>query len=505
VTEHTRRRYLAPVPVASPGLGQLRFVPTILAFAVPAFALLVTMRAGFGAGLVMLLVALVLATPLVLRRRGRPLYVAIGQRLRRAAAERSGGTIYRSGLFGITPDGSMRLPGLLARTECWSVPSDGLGRPWALVEYPATRQWAAVLRVIPEGGALLDPETQDQRVAEWGQLLATAGQIGRGAALVAVTVETLPDDGALLAAHVASLIQPGAPEFSRRVLTAAAAELPTGVSATTGYLAVTFSEKSLGIEHAAARDARAEAAAAELGRMLPDLSNQLVAAGASTAVPLDAWALTRRIKEAYDPAAILTHAELAAAGQPVRIPWEDCGPRAADDEPRAYRHDSGASVVFEATRMPRGSITDTLLDGLAGPKRHAPRTRLTLLYRPVPADAAAVVVDRGVKAATTRAGRRRGPVHAHDSAALAAAERAAAEEAAGAGVADLSLVVTVTAHTAAGEDLAEAAAAVARIGRSHLRLTRVDGGHAAAFAVGLGIGLDPWSIAMVPAGLRDHL
>ena len=40
MAEHTPRRYAAPVAVASPGLGQLRFVPTVLVFAVPAFALL---------------------------------------------------------------------------------------------------------------------------------------------------------------------------------------------------------------------------------------------------------------------------------------------------------------------------------------------------------------------------------------------------------------------------------------------------------------------------------
>lgn len=505
MAEHGPRRYAAPVPVASPGLGSLRLVPSVLLFLVPGFALLVMMRAGFGAGVLVLLVAAVLAAPLVARRRGRPLYVWWTQRLRRTAVERSGGTVYRSGLFGVTPDGSLRLPGLLARTECWSVPCDGAGRPFALVELPATRQWAVVLRVVPEGGALVDPETRDQRVAEWGQTLADAGQLGRGAALVAVTVETLPDDGALLAAHVASLIQPDAPPFARRVLTAAAQELPTGVSSTLAHVTLTFSEKSLGIEHAAAREVRADAAAAEFGRMLPDLSAQLVYAGASTAVPLDAFALTRRIKEAFDPAAIVEHAELAAAGQPVQIRWEDCGPRAHEDPPREYRHDSGASIVFEATRMPRGSITDTLLDGLAGPKRNAPRTRLTLLYRPVPADQTALKVDRDVKAALNRASRRKGPVHAHDSTNLQAAERAAAEEAAGAGVSDLSLIVTVTAHTAGGENLAEAAAAVARLGRSKFRLTRVDGGHAAAFAIGLGIGLDPWSSSMVPAGLREQL
>ena len=152
------------------------------------------------------------------------------------------------------------------------MPSDGLGRPFALIEFPTTRQWAVVLRVVPEGGALVDPDTRDQRVAEWGQLLATAGQLGRGAALVAATVETLPDDGALLAAHVAGLIRPDAPDFARQVLTAAAVELPTGVSSTVGHVAVTFTEKSLGIEHAADREVRAEAVAAEFGRMLPDLS-----------------------------------------------------------------------------------------------------------------------------------------------------------------------------------------------------------------------------------------
>ena len=34
------------------------------------------------------------------------------------------------------------------------MPTDGLGRPFALLEYPGTRQWAVVLRVVPEGGAL---------------------------------------------------------------------------------------------------------------------------------------------------------------------------------------------------------------------------------------------------------------------------------------------------------------------------------------------------------------
>jgi hypothetical protein len=505
MTERQRRRYAAPVPVASPGIGPLRLAPTLLLFTVPVLALLTAMRAGPTAGGLLLLIAGAMATPLVVRRRGRPLYVAIGNRVRRKLAERNGSTVYRSGLFGVTPDGAQRLPGLLARLECWSVTSDGAGRPFALLEFPATRQWAMVLRVMPDGGALIDTDTVDQRVAAWACLLAGSGQLAQGAALVSATVETLPDDGALLAAHVQQLLRPSAPPFARQVLEAAARELPSGVSATVGYVAYTFTERSLGVDRSWSRDRRVEAVAAEFGRMLPDISVQLVYAGASSAVPLDAWALSRRIKEAFDPAAVLEHAQLTAQGEQVQIPWEQCGPRAADDLPRSYAHDSGVSVVFEATRMVRGTVADDVLERLARPMPHAPRKRLTLLLRPVPADQAPAVVDRDVKAAINRVGRRKGPVHAHDAATLTAAERSAAEEAAGAGVVDVSLLVAVTANTAAGEDIEEAAAAITRAGRSNFRLTRVDGGHAAAFATGLGIGLDPWTLAVVPASVREHL
>jgi hypothetical protein len=500
-----RRRYAAPVAVASPGVGPLRLMPTVLLFLVPTLALMVSLRGGVAAGAVVLLLGAGFAAPLVVQRHGRPLYVAIGNGGRRWWAHKTGRTSYRSGLFGVTHDGSRRLPGLLAALECWSVPSDGLGRPFALVEIPTTRQWALVLRVIPEGGALVDPDTRDQRVAAWGELLATAGQIGRGADLVAAVIETLPDAGAMLDAHVQGLLTDQAPEFTAEVLQASVRELPSGVSSTVGYLAITFSERSLGIEHTATRNDRAQAVTAEVGRMLPDLSAQLVRSGASTAVPLDAFALSRRVQEAFDPAQVLPNAQLAATGQPPRIGWEDCGPRAADDQARVYLHDSGASVVFEATRMVRGAVHDQVLEALAGPMPTAPRKRVTLLYRPVPADLAPAVLDRGVKTAINRAGRRKGPVHAHDAAGLQAAQRAADEEASGAGVGDLSLVVTVTANVEAGEDVAAAAAAVKRASTNTFRLTRVDGGHAAAFAIGLGIGLSPWQLAIVPSSLREHL
>src|SRR6185437_1238349 len=96
--QQPRRRYAAPVAVASPGLGPLHLVPTVLVFIIPTFALLVVLRGGLAAGLLVLLAGAGLAAPLVIQRNGRPLYVAMSNSARRWWAVRTGHTTYRSGL-----------------------------------------------------------------------------------------------------------------------------------------------------------------------------------------------------------------------------------------------------------------------------------------------------------------------------------------------------------------------------------------------------------------------
>src|SRR5450756_2856560 len=78
---------------------------------------------------------------------------------------------------------------------------DRCGRGFALVEIPAARQWAVVLRVTAQGGALVDTDTSDVWVAGWGEYLALLGQEG-GVVQAAAVVETVPDAGAALRAHV---------------------------------------------------------------------------------------------------------------------------------------------------------------------------------------------------------------------------------------------------------------------------------------------------------------
>ena len=497
---------------ASPGVGPLKLIPTVGLMAGLGATLLVSMAAGLWWALAFAFVAVAVAGPAVVPFRGRPLYAEWGRGLRWRRHARRGRHLYRSGLAGVAPSGTRALPGLLAKVRTWQA-SDAVGRDFALVEIPAARQWAVVLRVAAQGGALVDPDTTDVWVACWGEYLALLGQEG-GVVQAAAVVETVPDAGAQLAAHVHSQLHPDAPAFARQVAAAAAAELPAGVAETVGYVTLTFSERGLGVDrHPAGRGSERAAAAVaeEVGRRLPGLSVALKDAGASEGLPLTVTQLARRVREAYDPAVTAELAELDAEGLPVHVDWDDAGPSAHEETATAYRHDSGLSRTFEALAVPPGVVRDSLLARLIGPLPAAPRKRVTLLYRPVDAGKTAETVDRDYKSAINRAGRRKHLVHAHDSADLRAAKQATEEEADGAGVVSFSVLVTVTAvetpdQAGMAGQFDRACTAVVRAGRgARFRLSPVRGAQAAAFAAGLGIGLSLPELSVLPHVAREHL
>jgi len=221
-------------------------------------------------------------------------------------------------------------------------------------------------------------------------------------------------------------------------------------------------------------------------------------------VPLSVEQLARRVREAYDPQAAAEFAEWEAEGLPVHVEWADAGPSAHDEFWDTYAHDSAVSRTYEALRVPAGVVRDTVLTRLTAPIQAAPRKRVTLLYRPVDAGATAETVDRDLKAAINRTGRRKGLVHAHDSADLRAARQATEEEAAGAGVASFAVLVTVTVSDDAEFD--RACTAVERAARgARFRLSPVRGAQAAAFAGALGIGLSLPDLSVVPQAAREHI
>jgi len=498
--ENKERTYGGWRRPASPGIGPLKLFPSIALMGGLALTLLVSMVAGLWWALGFAFLALLGAAPAVVPYHGRTLYAEWSKTVQWHRHQRRGHNLYRSGLAGVTPSGTRALPGLLAKVNVWDA-TDAIGRDFALIEVPASRQWAVVLRVAAQGGALVDTDTTDVWVAEWGEYLTMLGEEG-GVVQAAAVVETIPNAGALLRSHVSTQVRTDAPEFARRVAFAGAEELHEGVADTIGHVALTFSEKGLGIDRKG-NEQTAAAVAEEVGRRLPGLSVGLKAAGASEGLPLSVDALARRAREAFDPLAAIEFAESESEGVPAHVEWTDAGPSAHDETWMSYRHDSGLSRTYEALKVPPGVVRDSLMERLMGPLDSARRKRVTMLYRPVDAGDTANVVDTDYKSALNRAGRRKGIVHAHDSADVRSAEQATKEEADGAGVVTFSVMVTVTVTDDAEFD--RACTAVERAARrARLRLSPVRGAQAAAFAGALGIGLSLPDLSVLPHVARQH-
>jgi hypothetical protein len=498
---------------ASPGLGTLTLLPTAGVFLAATGSIVAMLAGGPAAGLLTVGICAVLVLPLTLRIADRPAWRELALRWAWWRTRRTGATLYRSGLLaplredggaGEASDGGHRLPGLLARSRVW-LARDSYSRPFALVEHPFANQWTVVLAVNPNAGALISGEERDVRVAQWDRWLAGLSR-EPGIDQVAVVLDQMPDPGRVLQVAVEAGLAPCAPPFALEVMRDAARHLPTGGTEITAHVAITFSGRELRASRSSDQtgDQAAERAAVEIGTRLPGLSRALVATGSGEGRPLTPQALAARVRGWYDPAVQIPLAEAEARAEDPGISWDDAGPVAAQEAWSHYRHDSGLSRTFEMVAPPRGAVVDSVLLPLTAPMSGVRRKRVTLLYRPLDAAIAPATLDRQVRAAINRAGRRRNLVHAHDSAEVRAAVQAAQEEATGAGVTNLALLVTVT--VAAEHELRQASETVTRAGRqAQLRLRPVHGAQAAAFAIGLGVGLVPSNHSLVPPSLRDNL
>jgi hypothetical protein len=485
----------------------LTLLPTVGFFAALITGIVALAFAGLVGGLVAALVGALLLLPMVVRVGDRAVWREVGLRLvwRRSTVRRA--SVYRSGEWGPVPDGDYRLPGLLARSRAW--PAHSHGTPFALIEHPFSNQWAVALAVNPMGGQLISQAERDIWVARWDAWLAALGR-EPGIEQVAVVLDQLPDTGSGLRIHAAQAISVDAPVFAARVMQESAGVCHVGQPVITAHVTITFRGNQLQVP-ADAADPRqaAHTAAVEIGNRLPGLSRSLQATGAGATRPMTVEELAGRVRGWYDPQAQLALAEAAAAGQAPGVTWAQAGPAAAEEWWDAYRHDSGLSRTFEMITPPAGTVLDSVLAPLVEPHPRITRKRVTLLFRPLDAADAPGALDRQVRAALLRANRRAGVINAHDSVEYRAATQAAREEATGAGVVNLAMFVTVTADggtASPATELHQISEAVTRAGRAcRIRLRPVNGAQAAAFAVGLGIGLVPATQSVIPAMVRASL
>jgi hypothetical protein len=286
---------------------------------------------------------------------------------------------------------------------------------------------------------------------------------------------------------------PHAPASAVRILRelvdtspAAAADVQTRVSITFRFAASSVStDTSEALDH--------------IARALPGLADSLGGCGVSILGRASAADLLGIVRTAYDPVMrgdVERMLRLRGVAELAQwLDWDSAGPVMAEEHIDHYAHDTGVSVSWAWHEAPRQAVHADVLSRLLSPGPYP--KRVTLLYRPLPAAEAARTVEREVNAAAFRASLsrvQRRDESARDAADREQAQRAAWEEATGAGIGFTSLFVTVTVTDPA--DLPRAVADVdSRAGIAKIRLRKMLASQSAGFATTLPCGLFPPHLA----------
>ena len=421
----------------------------------------------------------------VVRVGGIPIAQLAVQRLRWWHGTRAGYTTYCAQVV-LRHTGELPLPGTLAATELLSA-EDGFGSRYGLVRDRHTGYLTATLQVSPVSTWLADTEDADRWVANWAGWLASLGYLP-ALRWVAVTVDTAPDPGSTLMSQIAAAIDTSAPPPALEIMDELLATAPAAAADVSTWVSITFDPKAF---PAQPRDIAA--AVAEAGQALSGLESALATCGVTVLGRARAADIAGIVRIAFDPAVRGEVSRLLATrigpALEEKLNWASAGPAGAEEHWDCYRHDSGTSVTWAWREAPRQVVTSEVLARLLGPGGYP--KRVSLQYRPLPAAAAAAVLDSEVRAAEFRDEyhrRTRRDATARDLHDHARARQAADEEARGAGVSLLGLYVTITVTDPA--QLPRAVAEIeARADASKVRLQRLYRSQAAGFTATLPCGI----------------
>ncbi len=479
----------------STGLWRLGLAPTLLTVSVVVTASLISMILGLVPGLVFF--ALTVPPLFVLLRPSHDGYTRL-QRLSawvggaRARATRE--NTYRSGPLGLVACGTHQLPGLLAASQL-SQTRDTHDRPFAVLCHPHVRHLSVVLESEPDGASLADQRQVDQWVAHHGEWLA---RLPREPGLIAcqISIESSPDPGTRLRHMLANRRTDCAPSFAEEVMSEIRDTYPAGAAELKARIALTYRMNAAG-----GRKLSAAEKAHEIGVRLPGLYGILPNTGAGGAAPVDAQRLCEIVRAAYDPAAAETIENARAAGTTAALSWDDVGPASAQALPRSYQHDGAISITWEMADAPRSAVVENVLQELLAPHRDIARKRVTLLYRVLSPAEAARMVENDVHAAEFRVNTRRNP-SARDKREVQSAHATAAEEARGAAL--ISVGLLVTASVLEQDGLAAAVAAIENIGpAARINLRVIAHSQDSAFVAGLPLGVWLPEYQSLPRVIKD--
>jgi len=491
MTEATAERptYGNWIASRSPGLFGAGMLGTAVMFAGLLAALLTLLAAGPKPAAVVAGLSVLAFTAV-----GTPLGSWVLRRLGYGWASVKGDTTHRSGVLSRKSDPAVRLPGLLGQSTLLTARD-----PFTefVVVKSAGGLYTMVVRCSAEGPLMQDQDRVDGWVARWAGVLSSAGQ-ETGLACAKAITDTAPDPGGRLPAMVTALRSPNAPTLAQQIMAETVADLPAASSDNVTYLELTFRGRALNRKNDEA------AILAELARRAAGLVHLAQYAGGGHVEMVKAAELVRIVRESYDPitSSALEQAELA--GDPEPLTWVDAGPVASRDLWGEFVHDSGRSITWEMYGAPRSKITENALTHLLVPHADFARKRVALMFRPHGPDESAKVAERDANTANFVAQQSKKRPSASAQLVQRAAEQSRHEVASGAASVRFSLMVTVTSRY--DGDVEQAVSTLEARGRAvPLRLRRVYGAQAAAFAATLPVGFVPWEHTTVSSSVREWL
>lgn len=425
------------------------------------------------------LLLLMVFAPLVVSWHNRSAWeLAIGQ-VSVAGQRKRGESLLRSGPFTMIPT-STTPPGPLATAETFDFfPGDG-SQPFGLIKLGSRNFYTLVLRAWPQGGEWNEQATRDRWVARLGDMMTFLGQSPDFVALV-ITMETLPESGKRASTVVRSRLDPNSPALARKIVIEAVEGVPSAEVRNEARVSLTWRADTL---H---RKRDSTDMGNELSRRLGRILDYCHAAGVRVRPMLEReiCAIARR---SFSPADELDIETGLMTGEPTRLRWEDCGPSSASDQHGRLLHDAAQSVSWTMRSEPEAPFDSNVLSELLAPRSEVPRKRVTFVYQPYTPSAATTIVNKDHNDARQAVRTHIGKLPERAFVRLDNAEAARQEQARGAGVTRVSMIVTATCPI--GVDTEKVETLVTDLGLSAATpLEPADDEHLITFIAGLGFGV----------------
>ncbi|MET7887807.1 SCO6880 family protein [Streptomyces avermitilis] len=374
---------------------------------------------------------------------------------------------------------ALDLPGVGASSTLIKAYDPTTGKHLGVVHDRASGHMTITTLLAPGGSLMAPTSTVQSSLRTWSSVLdamSTDDQV-KGAS---VTIQITPGAGEALGDDVKVRKDPGAPQLAKKIIDELVRTTPHATASVAPWMSITVDPTASANPPAALSDQVAEALKVVDGLDLSGTGTDIE----RRATDVD---LRRLVRAAYDPSVFN-----ARDREFEELSWAECGPQAADDGWEEYAHDGGVSLSWVLREMPRRPISYSVLLPLLAPGRF--QRRITLAYRVLDPYEGEAVLEREISHAHQRAqatAEVKGRARWSQRADAERAEKAAAQVAGGSQVVDWTLMVTVTARSAAELPAARQELERAVKATRGIRMRPAYGAQSAVFAAGLPLGYNP--------------